>query len=267
MSYVQKSGLGKKTRYVDQYDPSILFPIPREEKRREMGIPAQLPFSGKDIWYGYELSWLNQKGKPEVVIAIFEFPCDSHSIVESKSFKLYLNSFNQTHFPSRENVREVLARDLSHACGNLVQVEFINRLPQDEFSGICLDSLDIATDIYQVTPSLLKCRDEIVQESLFSHLLKSNCLVTGQPDWATLYIHYKGPQIDHSSLLKYIISYRQHLEFHEQCIERIFTDLLRKCRCEKLTVFGKFTRRGGLDINPFRSNFEEPFAHFQTSRQ
>ncbi len=267
MSCLEKSELGKKSIYADQYDPSLLFPIPRKEKRKEIGIIAQLPFHGLDIWFGYELSWLNQKGKPEIAIAVFEFPCDSQCLIESKSFKLYLNSFNQTRFSSRDIVREVLIRDLSNACGSLVHVEFADRLPQDEFRGICLDSLDIDVDIYQVTPSLLKCSGAIVQESLFSRLLKSNCLVTGQPDWATLYIHYQGPRIDQVSLLKYIISYRQHLEFHEQCVERIFTDLLRECRCQKLTVFGKFTRRGGLDINPFRTNFEKPFSHFQTPRQ
>lgn len=267
MTQVVDSQLGKKTEYKDQYDPSLLFPIPRAEKRKEIGVSSNLPFHGKDIWFGYELSWLNAKGKPVVSLAVFSFPCESSHIIESKSFKLYLNSFNQTKFKSREEVLKTLSDDLSKGCGKPVNVEFIETLPHDSFKGICLDSLDIEIDTYQLDAGFLKLGEDYVQESLYTNLFKSNCLVTGQPDWASVFIHYQGPHIDHEGLLKYLISYRQHLEFHEQCIERIYTDLIRVCKCEKLTVFGKFTRRGGLDINPFRSNFEHSFANFQTSRQ
>lgn len=267
MAQVTDSQLGKKSEYKDQYDSSLLFPIPREDKRKEIGISSRLPFHGVDIWFGYELSWLNAKGKPEISLAVFSFPCESPRIIESKSFKLYLNSFNQTRFESREKVIKTLTDDLSKGCGKPVTVEFVERLPQDSFKGICLDSLDIEVDTYQLDAGLLKLGEDYVQESLYTNVFKSNCLVTGQPDWASIFIHYQGPHIDHECLLKYLISFRQHLEFHEQCIERIFSDLIRICKCEKLTVFGKFTRRGGLDINPFRSNFEQPLPHFQTPRQ
>ena len=267
MTNVKDSQLGKKTEYIDQYDPSLLFPIPRGEKRKEIGITSNIPFHGVDIWFGYELSWLNAKGKPEITLAVFTFPCESSHIIESKSFKLYLNSFNQTRFESREEVIKTLINDLSKGCGKSVTVEFVKKLPQDSFKGICLDSLDIETNSYQLDPSLLRLGEDYVQESLYTNLFKSNCLVTGQPDWASVFIHYQGPHINHECLLKYLVSYRQHLEFHEQCIERIYTDLLRYCHCEKLTVFGKFTRRGGLDINPYRSNFEQPLPNFRTHRQ
>ncbi|WP_143876392.1 NADPH-dependent 7-cyano-7-deazaguanine reductase QueF [Waddlia chondrophila] len=264
---VQDSVLGKKTFYKDRYDPSLLFPIVRSDKRKEIGIGTKLPFHGEDVWFGYELSWLNAKGKPAITLAVFTFPCESSHLIESKSFKLYLNSFNQTRFESSDDVLQTLIEDLSKACGMGVGVQFIDRLPQNDFKGISLDLLDIEADTYQVDPSLLKCGGDHVQESIHTNLFKSNCLVTGQPDWASLFIHYQGPHIDHECLLRYIVSYRQHLEFHEQCIERIFIDLMRECCCEKLTVFGKFTRRGGLDINPFRSNFEQSLPHFQTARQ
>jgi 7-cyano-7-deazaguanine reductase len=268
MSQLKHTPLGKQAVYKDQYDPSLLFPIPRIDKRREIGIQAETPFHGVDIWYGYELSWLNQKGKPETALAVFTYPCDSSHLIESKSFKLYLNSFNQTRFSSREEVSRTLVKDLSQAAGKPVEVAFPERLPLDTFKGICLDSQDIEVETYQVNPSLLGCEEEEeVEERLYSNLLKSNCLVTGQPDWGSVAIHYQGPRIDHAGLLKYIISFRQHLEFHEQCIERMFVDLLRECRCKKLTVFGKYTRRGGLDINPFRSNFEQAPPHFRTDRQ
>lgn len=267
MTQVTDSALGKKSVYKDQYDPTLLFPISRSEKRKEIGIGKKLPFHGEDVWFGYELSWLNSKGKPVVSLAVFAFPCESSYIVESKSFKLYLNSFNQTRFDSSDAVLKTLVSDLSKTCGKAVKAQFVDSLPQDDFKGISLDALDIEIDTYQLDPSLLKCGEDYVQESVHTNLFKSNCLVTGQPDWASLFIHYQGPHIDHECLLRYLISYRQHLEFHEQCIERIFMDLMRECRCEKLTVFGKFTRRGGLDINPFRSNFEQSWPHFQIPRQ
>ncbi|NGX43517.1 MAG: NADPH-dependent 7-cyano-7-deazaguanine reductase [Chlamydiae bacterium] len=269
---LKKAPLGKETFYVSQYTPSLLCPLPRKSKRDEIGIPATLPFFGVDIWNAYEVSWLNLKGKPKVAIAEVNIPCESSYLIESKSFKLYLNSFNQTRFPNGEEVRSTIIRDLNRRTETTVQVRF--RYPSDfsthqlrELSGICIDQLDIETDCYQVDASLLQCSKEIVEEELHSHLLKSNCLVTGQPDWASVYIHYFGPKIDHSSLLKYLVSYREHDEFHEQCIERIYMDITKQCQPQKLTIFGMYTRRGGIDINPFRSNFEACPPKFRTPRQ
>lgn len=264
--------LGKTVTYVSEYTPSLLFPIPRKEKRDEIGVPAELPFQGVDIWNAFEVSWLNKKGKPKIAIATFTIPCSSPYLIESKSFKLYLNSFNQTRLSSFHEVEQILTKDLTKAAGGAVGVRLLKAMDitghqLQEFSGVCLDSLDIETDVYEVNPNFLQSTNEIVQEELYSHLLKSNCLVTGQPDWGSVYIHYQGPKIDHSSLLKYLISFRQHNEFHEQCIERIFMDLSRQCQPQKLTVHGKYTRRGGLDINPFRSNFEHTPTNFRTPRQ
>lgn len=261
-----KSPLGKKATYCSEYSPDLLFPIPRKVKRDEIGVPEKLPFQGVDIWTGYEVSWLNSKGKPQIAIVEFWIPSDTPHLIESKSFKLYLNSFNQTSFDSHEKVKEVLERDLSHAASGQVEVRF--RTPRrGEFEGECLDELDISVAQYEVNPMFLGVSGEIVEERLYSNLLKSNCLVTGQPDWGSVWIHYVGPKMDREGLLRYLVSFRQHDEFHEQCIERVYMDLIRQCKPEKLTVYGKYTRRGGLDINPFRSNFEEVGTHFLTSRQ
>jgi len=264
--------LGKNTSYPSTYDSSLLFPIPRKEKRDETEVPSQLPFTGIDIWNAYEVSWLNEKGKPEVAIAEFTIPCSSPNLIESKSFKLYLNSFNQTRFGSIEEVKRTLEQDLSNAVGQKIDLKLIhpsslNTRQLRSLPGTCIDHLDVSIDTYTIDPSLLQTTNTTVEEELTSYLLKSNCLVTGQPDWASLYIHYAGPKIDHASLLKYIISFREHLEFHEQCIERIFMDLIRYCYCQKLTVYGRYTRRGGLDINPFRSNFEREMGTPRTPRQ
>lgn len=251
--------LGKKTEYVTSYQPDLLFPITRQTKREEIGVPTPLPFQGVDIWNGYELSWLNLKGKPVVALAEFLFPCESPFIVESKSFKLYLNSFTQTKFESEQEVLELLKKDLSLTVRAPVEVSLV--MPQGfsqqqmgEFSGFCLDDLDISVDTYLLNPDFLRAGGAVVDESVFSRLLKSNCLVTDQPDWGSVFIEYVGPQIDYEGLLKYIISFRNRNEFGEQCIERIFMDILTRCAPEKLTVYGRYTRRGGLDINPFRSN-------------
>lgn len=268
MPDVQDTLLGKKIEYIAEYCPSLLFPISRSENRKEIGIGEELPFHGSDVWYGYEISWLNLQGRPEIGIFAFIFPAHSPFLIESKSFKYYLNSLNQSRFPSCVEVEQVLERDLSKAVGARVQVELIPSLPQREFPGMCLDLLDIAIHSYTVDSSLLHSNSkERVEERVFTHLFKSNCLVTGQPDWASIWIHYVGAKIEHASLLRYLISFRQHQEFHEQCIERIYMDLMHQCHTEKLTVFGKYTRRGGLDINPFRSNFERIPSHFQTVRQ
>jgi 7-cyano-7-deazaguanine reductase len=258
----QDSPLGRPATYKSEYDASLLFPIARQGKRDELGIHGTLPFFGIDIWNAYEVSWLNLRGKPQIAVVSVTIPADSPNIVESKSFKLYLNSFNQTRLAGADALLELLRADLSAATGAAVQVSAT--LPEDfgnlkigELDGLLLDRLDIeVTDYVPDTKLLSAARDEApVEETLVSHLLKSNCLVTGQPDWGSVQVHYVGPAINQEGLLKYLIGYRNHNEFHEQCVERIFIDLLRCCRPQKLAVYARFTRRGGLDINPWRSNF------------
>jgi 7-cyano-7-deazaguanine reductase len=257
-----QSPLGKSSAYQTQYAPELLFPIPRQQKRDEIGIAGTLPFFGVDIWNAYEISWLNMRGKPQVAIATVSVPADSPNIVESKSFKLYLNSFNQTRLANTDALVELLREDLSGAVGAPVHIrlttpEHFETLKMGEPEGLSLDRLDIEVDQYTPSPELLSANhDEApVEETLVSHLLKSNCLVTGQPDWATVQIHYCGPQIDQEGLLKYLIGFREHNEFHEQCVERIFMDIMRHCKPGKLSVYARYTRRGGLDINPWRANF------------
>ncbi len=267
--------LGKTTAYPSAYDASLLCPFPRQVKRDDIGVTGALPFSGYDIWNAYELSWLNAKGKPIVAMGEFHIPCTTPNLIESKSFKLYLNSFNQTRFSDLTQVAERMSEDLSAAAGGEVTVSLteagsfhsgiIENLP-----GTCIDDLDIAVDSYVLDAALLAgaANDEKqVSEDLHSHLLKSNCLVTNQPDWGSVLIRYQGGRIDHEALLRYLISFREHNEFHEQCVERIFVDLMRYCRPQKLTVYARYTRRGGLDINPFRSNFEDSVANTRLARQ
>ncbi|SNS20826.1 7-cyano-7-deazaguanine reductase [Noviherbaspirillum humi] len=256
------SPLGKPTEYHAEYAPSVLFPIARQAKREEIGIAGTLPFFGIDIWNAYEVSWLTLRGKPQVGIATLTVPADSPNIIESKSLKLYLNSLNQTRLAGPEALLELLRADLSAGFGAPVQVKLttpdaFSTLQMGELEGLLLDRLDIEVDQYTPDPGLLRANHEeaIVEETLLSHLLKSNCLVTGQPDWGSVQIRYVGPQIDQERLLKYLIGFRNHNEFHEQCVERIFMDILRQCRPQKLSVYARYTRRGGLDINPWRSNF------------
>jgi len=258
----EHSPLGKTSAYRTDYAPELLFPIPRQGKRDELGLKGTLPFFGVDIWNGYELSWLNMRGKPQVAVARFTIPADSPNLIESKSFKLYLNSFNQTKLAGPDALKMLLQQDLSAAAGANVHVtltmqEDFAKLEMGELEGQLLDRLDIDVDNYSPQPETLKANfDELpVEETLVSHLLKSNCLVTGQPDWGSVQISYYGPQIDQESLLKYLIGFREHNEFHEQCVERIFTDILRQCKPQHLTVYARYTRRGGLDINPWRTNF------------
>jgi len=272
------SPLGKTSAYRTDYAPELLFPIPRLGKREELGLRAgaTLPFFGVDIWNAYEISWLNQRGKPQVAIARITVPADSPNIVESKSFKLYLNSFNQTRLDSVVALKTLLQQDLSQAVGAnvhiaLTQPEEFGMIAMGELEGLLLDRLDIEVDNYHPAPEILKAahEEEPVEEKLVSHLLKSNCLVTGQPDWASVQIHYAGPQIDQESLLKYLIGFREHNEFHEQCVERIFVDILRQCQPQQLSVYARYTRRGGLDINPWRSNFSSALkpANLRGARQ
>lgn len=264
------SPLGKATAYADQYDPSLLFPLPRAPKRAEIGA-ARAPFFGADLWTAYELSWLNPRGKPQVALARITVPCESTHIVESKSFKLYLNSFNGTRFAAPADVLARLRADLSEAVwrGGPVQSSVGVRLvlPEQfgaerltEFDGLSLDRLDIECTRYTPAPDLLVAAfdEQPVDEVLTSDLLKSNCLVTSQPDWGSVRIAYSGPQIDQEGLLQYLVSFRNHNEFHEQCVERIFMDLWTRCRPVKLSVHARYTRRGGLDISPLRTSHPAP---------
>lgn len=258
----EQSALGKPVPYLSQYDASLLFPIPREVKRIEMGITSVLPFFGVDIWNAYEVSWLNLRGKPQIALATFMVPADSPDIIESKSFKHYLNSFSQTRLADSNALLAILKQDISAGFGATVQIKLT---PPEEFSkqgmaeleGLSLDRLDIEVDSYLPNPALLSSasNEPPVEEKLVSNLLKSNCLVTGQPDWGSIQIHYVGAPINQEGLLKYLIGFRNHNEFHEQCIERIFVDILQHCTPQKLAVYARYTRRGGLDINPWRSNF------------
>jgi 7-cyano-7-deazaguanine reductase len=261
MSDLKNAPLGKTTSYTDIYDPSLLFPIPRQMQRQGRGITGDLPFKGDDVWYAYELSWLNSRGKPEVAIGKFTVPCDSPCLIESKSFKLYLNSFTGTKFSSLAEVRNTIIQDASAATQALVQfdIKLLSELSADaqlgHFPGVCLDSLDIDCDTYTVFPQYLQClSDKVVTEVLCSNLLKSNCLKTGQPDWGSLQITYTGKEIDKEGLLRYIVSLRNHSGFAEDCIEQIYIDILQQCAPQELTIDGRITRRGGLDINPLRSN-------------
>ncbi|WP_395344555.1 NADPH-dependent 7-cyano-7-deazaguanine reductase QueF [Ningiella sp. W23] len=279
---MENLSLGKTVEYKEHYAPELLQGVKRSLSRDNINLPKTLPFDGIDIWNGYELSWLNLKGKPQIAIMRCYVPIQSPFLIESKSFKLYLNSFNQTRLSSIDEVKKRLSNDLSQCAGDPVRVELI---PFDKFSniqmgtldGTLLDTLDISMEDYEISPSILRAsespqstshiKEQDVSETLVSHLLKSNCLITNQPDWGSVLVKYIGPQIDHTALLKYLISFRQHNEFHEQCVERIFSDILHHCQPKSLTVYARYTRRGGLDINPFRSNFEAPYADIRLARQ
>lgn len=267
--------LGKTTAYSNRYDPGLLCPVPRQLKRDELDIDSRaLPFGGADIWNAYELSWLNAKGKPVVALAECCVPCTTPNLVESKSFKLYLNSLNGTRFESAAAVVGTLQQDLSACAGGPVAVRLIeaqdfDRVQLGQLLGHCLDDLDIAVDDYALKADYLDgaASGARVEEVLVSHLLKSNCLITSQPDWASVQIRYRGHQIEREALLRYLISFREHNEFHEQCVERIYTDLMSYCAPERLTVSARYTRRGGLDINPWRSNFETTMPNPRLARQ
>lgn len=270
----QDSPLGKNSAYISQYDASLLFGIARATKWRELGFTADsLPYVGVDIWNCYELSWLLPSGKPVVAIAQFAVPADSPNIIESKSFKLYLNSFNQSVYSSFAQVQAVLMADLSKVAQAEVQVEIktleaITAEGLHQPQGVCIDDLDINLSVYE-HPALemLVCGTEQVEEQLYSHLLKSNCPVTGQPDWGSVLVHYRGAALDHASLLTYLVSFRQHQDFHEQCVERIFLDLKKCLNPEFLSVSARYLRRGGLDINPYRSTESMLVENLRLARQ
>lgn len=260
MSSPEHSPLGKSTVYADRYDAGLLFPIPREGKRDEIGVADDaLPFYGVDVWNGYELSWLDARGKPIVAVAEFRFPATTPNIVESKSFKLYLNSFAQERVADAATLRDTLLRDLSAAAGGPVDVTLhapgeLDGTPIAEPEGILLDAQALDFDSYgPPRPDFLSTREGLAREVLVSHLLRSNCPVTGQPDWGSVQITYSGAPIDRAGLLRYLVSFRNHTEFHEQCVERIFMDITARCAPRELSVYARYTRRGGLDINPFRS--------------
>jgi 7-cyano-7-deazaguanine reductase len=266
MHHAERSPLGKSSEYVSQYSPQLLFPIPRAAKWAELGLQAgQLPYVGEDLWTCYELSWLLPSGKPVVAIGEFSIPADSPNIIESKSFKLYLNSLNQSSFEDREAVAEILRRDLAAVAGGPVGVrvrglEEVALEGVSQAPGVCIDELDIQVSSYaHPRNELLRCDPaRQVSEVVHSHLLKSNCPVTGQPDWGTLVVDYQGAALDHASLLEYVVSFRQHQDFHEQCVERIYLALRELLQPQRLLVYARYVRRGGLDINPYRSS--EPLS-------
>ncbi|WP_088332212.1 NADPH-dependent 7-cyano-7-deazaguanine reductase QueF [Lacimicrobium sp. SS2-24] len=253
--------LGKTSQYVDTYSPKLLQAVPRSLNREELGIVEEQPFNGVDIWNGYELSWLNSRGKPCVAILQACVPANSPNLIESKSFKLYLNSFNQYKVDTPDALQQLIEQDLSRCAAADVRVRLFSLSETDAFQvcpgkGELLDDLDIEVTQYQPDENVLMCGEAWVEREHISHLLKSNCLITHQPDWGSVTIRYTGKEIIKESLLRYLITFRQHNEFHEQCVERIYCDILRQCQPQKLTVYARYTRRGGLDISPFRSNFE-----------
>lgn len=264
--------LGKRSSYQMFYNPNLLFPIPRSIKRAEIGVDENaLPFFGFDNWNHYEVSWLTPKGKPMVAIASITYDCFSRNIIESKSMKLYFNSFNHTIFDDIELLTQTIKKDIQQKIQHHVDVRIYLLTDSHEFhqthtlKGKCIDHLDVSCSEFNVNPELLKTSGQHIEETLNSNLLKSNCLVTLQPDWGSVEISYKGPKILESSLIQYLVSFRNHNEFHEQCIERIFVDILKHCKPEKLTVYGRYTRRGGVDINPFRTT-EKELAIYQPLR-
>jgi 7-cyano-7-deazaguanine reductase len=281
MNTPEQSQLGKPAPYIDHYDASLLFPISRQPKRVELGLHGAVPFFGADLWTAFELSWLTPRGKPQVAIAHVTVPCETPNIVESKSFKLYLNSFTNTAFSSADEVRDRIRADVSEAAWRgapaqssvgvrILMPDQFDREPVHELDGLSLDRLDIECTQYTPAPELLTAAfdEKPVDEVLVSNLLKSNCLVTGQPDWGSVQIRYSGPQIDQGGLLRYLVSFRNHNEFHEQCVERIFMDILKRCKPVKLAVYARYTRRGGLDINPFRTSHPMGIpANVRTARQ
>lgn len=265
--------LGKPTEYIDQYQPNLLDPIPRELGRKIIGLTdSALPFVGVDIWNAYELSWLDKNGLPKVAIAEWRLLCTSPNLIESKSIKLYLNSFNMTRFNDVDLVRSTIIQDLSKAAQAPVEITLImpeqfQYLKLSKFEGKCIDDLSVTIDEYIPHADLLFVETHPVEEKLVSHLLKSNCPITHQPDWASVFISYQGNKINHEGLLKYIVSFRKHNGFHEQCVEKIFVDIMLRCHPQQLTVYARYTRRGGLDINPFRTNSNNLPENFRLARQ
>jgi 7-cyano-7-deazaguanine reductase len=265
--------LGKEAANVTTYTPSLLCSIDRQETRDGLGITDNLPFRGEDAWTCYEFSWLDAKGKPEVATVKAQVPCNSPCIVESKSMKLYLNSFAQTTFASRTELLRTLDSDLAIAFQAPVIVALLDvdqvMTQATQLPGTCIDHLDAEVSAYQLDSTLLSVEEPAMdaKETLYSHLFRSVCPITGQPDWASVMIQYIGLKIAPSSLLKYLISYRTHAAFHEATVEQIFADIQSRCEPEELTVYGRFLRRGGIDINPFRSTVDSVAPAIRLNRQ
>ncbi|WP_028583139.1 NADPH-dependent 7-cyano-7-deazaguanine reductase QueF [Desulfogranum mediterraneum] len=266
--------LGRQTDYPSSYDPGRLYPVKRSLGRAQLGLgEGKLPFLGEDIWTAWELSWLEPDGRPVSAVAELRFPASSPCIVESKSLKLYLNSFNMSHFQSRVQVQQIMTADLTRVAAGPVRVSIyecddIASLETRKAAGHCIDQLSADHYVYSVEPTLLD-HDEgwVEEETLHSHILRTNCPVTGQPDWATVEICYSGRKIEQRGLLAYLVSFRTHSGYHENCVETIFTDILHRLGPTALTVVGRFTRRGGLDINPCRSSTGQGFANHRLLRQ
>jgi len=271
---IKDSPLGSGSEYVSDYAPQLLYPVPRSETRAVLGLGDALPFTGEDLWNAYEVSWLGPHGLPVVRMGTLTFDATSPNIIESKSLKLYLNSLNNTRFESEEQAIEAIRRDLAAASGAPVRVRLAPPSTcvgqaASAFEGWCIDDDSTQIDTYEVSPRLLHgaARGPDLCATVYSDLLRSCCPVTGQPDWASVMIRYEGPWIDHRALLRYLVSFRNHAEFHEHCVERIFVDLKTHCGARKLSVYARYTRRGGLDINPFRSDFEKPPHNWRHERQ
>lgn len=273
MSDIKHGPLGEKSEYPEQYAPQVLHPIPRVLGRQEIGLGADWPHAGEDIWNAYELSWLTLTGKPQVALLELRVPAHSTNIVESKSLKLYLGSFNQAVFDSETALANVIVQDVGAVVGADVTARVVE-LTATQFTqvqalpGECVDEQPVTQFEYSVNPALLRCEsDAVISETLHSHLLRSNCPVTGQPDWGSVMVQYQGPKLDRAALLQYVVSFRNNQEFHEQCVERIFTDIMHYCQPERLTVYARYTRRGGIDINPWRSTDASEAPNWRLVRQ
>lgn len=268
----QENPLGQLTEYPQTYSPQLLFPIARAAGRVLVGVgeeSAPLPFQGEDVWTHYEVSWLDAAGKPRVGIAEIRVPADSPCLIESKSLKLYFNSLNFHRFDDEQLFLDRVTQDLSAVAAAPVRLRFLSAhdLAVQDFPGGCLDDIPLEAVSFELSPATLRAEGKVVAETLHSHLLRSNCPVTNQPDWGSVLVRYEGPAIDRAGLLAYLVSYRNHADFHEQCVERIFMDIQRHCQPSRLTVYARYTRRGGLDINPFRSNFESSAPSCRMARQ
>ena len=270
---MSKIPLGKPTDYPEEYSPQVLYAVPRSEARKTLGLGVELPFEGEDVWNAWELTWLQPSGKPVIATAVITVPANSTNIVESKSLKLYLNSLAMTRYASTDEITRVISRDLSGVTGSQIEIEVT---PAKDFStgqiaalpGDCIDDLKVQIDANGVDASILKTDgNELVDEEIHSHLLRSNCPVTNQPDMGSVLIRYRGHAIDRETLLKYIVSFRHHKEFHEACVERMFLDIKARCSPDRLSVYARYNRRGGLDINPFRSDFETTAENLRLWRQ
>ena len=261
--------------------PELPEGIARSRARALLRVADELPFRGEDVWTGYEFSWLNETGKPVVAGLRVRVPCTSPNLVESKSLKFYLNGFAELRFDSREDVVEALENDLTGVIGaspvlevlELGRLEGVSRMP-----GESLDALQVVVTDYELNPELLTLAEGAesgqgapaagrVAAAWHTNLFRSLCPNTGQPDWASLMVEYTGLPIDPRGLLRYLVSYRRHAAFQEDTVERIFVDIMERCRPDELTVHGRFLRRGGLDINPFRSTHADAAPEMRLVRQ